>query len=32
MWNDIKTLNFLTRVMLGALLLALLYAGYRWTA
>jgi cell division protein FtsQ len=32
MWNDIRTLNTLTRVMLGVLLLALIYAGYRWTA
>ena len=32
MWNDIRTLNTLTRVMLGVLVLALMYAGYRWTA
>ena len=32
MWNDIRTLNTLTRVMLGVLVLALIYAGYRWTA
>jgi cell division protein FtsQ len=32
MWNDIKTLNTLTRVMLGVLVLALMYSGYRWTA
>jgi cell division protein FtsQ len=32
MWNDIRTLNTLTRVMLGVLVLALMYAGSRWTA
>ena len=32
MWNDIRTLNTLTRVMLGVLVLALMYAKYRWTA
>lgn len=32
MWNDIRTLNTLTRVMLGVLVLALMYTGYRWAA
>lgn len=32
MWNDIRTLNILTRAMLGVLLLVLLSAGYKWVA
>jgi cell division protein FtsQ len=32
MWNDIRALNTLTRILLGVLVLALMYAGYRWTA
>ena len=30
MWHDIKTLNIITRAMLGVLVLCLLFAGYRW--
>jgi len=30
MWNDIRTLNTITRAMLGVLLLCLLYGGYKW--
>lgn len=30
MWHDIRTLNNLTRAMLGVLVLCLLFAGYRW--
>lgn len=30
MWHDIRTLNTLTRAMLGVLLLCLLSGGYRW--
>ena len=32
MWNDIRTLNILTRAMLGVLLLVLLSSGYKWVA
>ncbi len=32
MWNDVRTMNTLTRLMLGVLVLALLYVGYRWVA
>ena len=30
MWHDIRTLNIVTRAMLGVLMLCLLFAGYRW--
>ena len=30
MWHDIRTLNIITRAMLGLLALCLLFAGYRW--
>jgi cell division protein FtsQ len=30
MWNDIRTLNTITRAMLGVLLLCLLYGVYQW--
>jgi cell division protein FtsQ len=30
MWHDIRTLNNITRAMLGVLVLCLLFAGYRW--
>lgn len=30
MWHDIRTLNTITRAMLGVLVLCLLFAGYRW--
>ena len=30
MWNDIRTLNILTRAMLGVLLLVLLSTAYKW--
>jgi len=30
MWNDIRTLNTITRAMLGVLALCLLYGGYQW--
>lgn len=30
MWNDIRTLNALTRVMLGVLAFCLLIGGYKW--
>ena len=30
MWHDIRTLNIITRAMLGVLVLCLLFAGYRW--
>lgn len=30
MWNDIRTLNAITRAMLGVLVLYLLYGGYKW--
>ena len=30
MWHDIRTLNIITRAMLGVLLLCLLFAGYKW--
>ena len=30
MWNDIRTLNTITRAMLGVLVLCLLYGGYQW--
>jgi cell division protein FtsQ len=32
MWNDIRTLNTITRAMLGVLMLCLLYGGYKWLA
>jgi len=32
MWNDIRALNIITRAMLGVVLLALLFAGYKWMA
>ncbi len=32
MWNDVRTMNALTRLLLGVLVLALAYAGYRWVA
>lgn len=32
MWNDIRTLNTITRAMLGVLMLCLLYGGYKWMA
>ena len=32
MWNDIRALNIITRAMLGVVLLALLFAGYKWIA
>ena len=30
MWNDIRVLNNITRAMLGVVLLALLFAAYKW--
>ncbi len=30
MWHDIRTLNIITRAMLGVLALCLLFAGYKW--
>ncbi|MEO0318114.1 MAG: hypothetical protein RL404_1791 [Pseudomonadota bacterium] len=32
MWNDIRALNIITRAMLGVVLCALLFAGYKWVA
>lgn len=32
MWNDIRTLNLITRALLGVVLLALMHAGYQWIA
>lgn len=32
MWNDIRALNIITRAMLGVVLLALLFAGYKWAS
>lgn len=32
MWNDIRTMNMVTRALLAVLVLAVLYAGYRWVA
>ncbi len=32
MWNDIRALNIVTRAMLGVVVLALLFAGYKWIA
>ncbi len=32
MWNDVRTMNTLTRLLLGVLLLVLAYFGYRWVA
>ncbi len=32
MWNDVRTMNRVTRVLLGVVVLALLHAGYRWIA
>ncbi len=32
MWNDIRALNIITRAMLGVVVLALLFTGYRWIA
>ena len=32
MWNDIRTLNIITRVLLGVVVLALMHAGYKWVA
>lgn len=32
MWNDIRTLNLITRVLLGVVALALMHAGYQWIA
>jgi cell division protein FtsQ len=32
MWNDIRTLNTITRAMLGVLMLCLLYGAYKWMA
>ncbi len=32
MWNDIRALNIVTRAMLGVVVLALLFAGYKWVA
>lgn len=32
MWNDVRTMNTITRLLAGVLVLALAYAGYRWIA
>ena len=32
MWNDVRTMNAITRLLVGVLVLALAYAGYRWIA
>ena len=32
MWNDIRTMNTITRAMLGVLLFALMFAAYKWIA
>ncbi len=32
MWNDVRTMNAITRLLAGVLVLALAYAGYRWIA
>ncbi len=32
MWNDVRTMNMITRVLLGVVVLALLHTGYRWLA
>lgn len=32
MWNDVRTMNTMTRLLLGMVVLALAYAGYRWIA
>lgn len=32
MWHDIRTLNNLTRAMLGVLVLCALFAGYKWVS
>ncbi len=32
MWNDVRTMNMITRLLLGVLLLALAHAGYLWVA
>ena len=32
MWNDIRTMNMVTRALLAVLVLAVLYGGYRWIA
>lgn len=32
MWNDVRTMNAITRLMLGVFVFALAYAGYRWVA
>ncbi len=32
MWNDVRTMNMITRALLGLVVLAMLHAGYRWLA
>ncbi len=32
MWNDVRTMNTLTRLLLGVLVFALAYVAYRWVA
>ena len=32
MWNDVRTMNMVTRALLAVVVLALLHAGYRWVA
>lgn len=32
MWNDVRTMNMITRALLGVVVLALLHAGYQWLA